>query len=143
MLSLEELKKKSREEKIEALKEKTSDTKIRGLLAFLPAEFPSDRKRLHTAFQKVRMMEENFDFLAEFELAPGALFDYSPLLERVLKRFQGARVLSAKNPDFAYFQVDQKTRQQIMDEIPKSFSQFEVRQLEKIASDLRAELNLH
>lgn len=142
MLLLAELNKKSREEKIAALKESTPDAKIRALLAYLPTEFPSDREILHTAFQSVRMLAGNSEFLSDFAPVPGAQFNYSPLLERVLKRLQEARVLAARNPDFAVFQVDPNLQEQIRGEIPKSFTHDQIQQLKKIANDLKNALKL-
>lgn len=140
MLTLDQLRKIPRQAKIAHLRGITPDSIIRALLAYLPDTFLSDRQKLHTAIQKLRERAEYRDLLKDFEPVFAPLFPYSPLLERVLKRLQEARLLAARNPDFVVFEISKEARAAITKDIQSEFSQDQIERLQEIASNLRENL---
>ena len=142
MRTLEEIQRMSRDEKIASLRGITPDGIIRALLAYLPETFLSDREKLHAAIQKLRRKEEYWELLKDFEPVPGAVFEYSALLERVLKRLQEARMLTTQSPDLTVFQVSAETRGVIALEILRKFSATQQNNLKKIAGVLTEELKV-
>ncbi len=142
MLTLKEIQRMSRDEKVARLRGVTPDSIVMALLAYLPDTFLSDQERFHTAIQELRRKEEYRELLKDFEPVHAPIFEYSPLLARVLKRLQIARLLTTWSPDFKVFHVRPETRAAIIADVSKKFDAVQRATLAKIARELAEALSV-
>jgi hypothetical protein len=139
MRTFQEIGNMTKDERLAELRRPTADSKIRALLQYLPDEFTCDPIKLHRALLELRQQPEFQAFLDEFEPVHGPVFSYSPLLERILKRLQEARLLSARNPDFSVFVTKPESKESIERDNAERFRS-DATQIQKLATALREKL---
>lgn len=118
------------------------DDVITALLAYLPPEFSNNPEKIHRTIHKLQKEGKYNNLLQGFEFLDYSRFPYSPLLGRILNRLQESRLLSSRNPDYAVYQINPKSKKAITSyylEEGKSLSE-QQGLLEEIAFSLETEL---
>lgn len=125
-----------RENVVARLRAINPDNIITAVLFFLSSEFTSDSAKLHTGIRALQEKEKYKELLEDFSFVDAYPFPYSSLLERVLQRLQECMLIRWKALE-PIFEISERARKAIKDELLPKFNQEQQRQLKSMAEELK------